>query len=163
MHEDHACVFCRHPWQFSLTDSMSKHVSAYMSGDVETTFVYAAVMMQFFIHASFRKSYTFEAEESTPFIVRIFSGSFLRNWMESNGTFYTDRCFIQRAIYHLYDHFVAVSVRPDCSFSDFLPPSLFDCYGDSVHRYLLHGKWKWKPTFGLELEDRVLRKPLILR
>ena len=53
MHEDHACVFCRHPWQFSLTDSMSKHVSAYMSGDVETTFVYAAVMMQFFIHASF--------------------------------------------------------------------------------------------------------------
>ena len=69
----------------------------------------------------------------------------------------------QRAMYHLYDHFVAVSVRSDCSFSDFLPPSLFDCYGDSVHRYLLHGKWKWKPTFGLELEDRVLRKPLILR
>jgi len=28
---------------------------------------------------------------------------------------------------------------------------------------LLHGKWKWKPIFGLELEDRVLRKPLILR
>lgn len=58
LHEDHACVFCRHPWQFSLTDRMSKHLSAYMSGDVET-----------------------------PLIVRIFSGSFLRNWMESIGNY----------------------------------------------------------------------------